>query len=62
MFTRERLANRRTILTSIATGVLIALIAGAMQFSIFHHRRSIQFDTTIFSLQNYLDNYFSQIL
>jgi len=62
MFTRERLANRRTILISIAAGVLIALIAGALQFSIFHHRRAAQFDSTISSLQNYLENYFSQIL
>ena len=62
MFTRQRSINRRTILTSIAAGLLVALISGAVQFSIFHHRRAVQFDVTISSLQNYLDNYFSQIL
>ena len=62
MFTRQRSINRRTILASIATGLLVALVCGAVQYSIFHHRRSVQFDVTISSLQNYLDNYFSQIL
>ncbi|MGL5969724.1 MAG: cyclic di-GMP phosphodiesterase [Kluyvera sp.] len=62
MFTRERLANRRTIFISIAAGLLIALIAGVLQFSIFHHRRAVQYDNTISGLQSYLDNYFRQIL
>jgi len=62
MFTRERKINRRTLFISIITGLLIALITGAVQFSIFHHRRAEQFNTTISSLQSYLNNYFSQIL
>lgn len=62
MFTRHSSINRRIVITSIVTGLLIALAAGLMQYSIFHHRRSVQFDTTITSLQNYLNNYFRQIL
>lgn len=62
MFTRYSSINRRIVFTSIIAGLLIALVAGVAQFSIFHHRRSEQFDTTISSLQNYLNSYFSQIL
>lgn len=62
MFTRHSLINRRIIMASITTGLLIALIAGVAQFSIFHHRRSVQFDATISSLQSYLNTYFGQIL
>ena len=62
MFTRHSSINRRIVLTSIVAGLLIALAAGLVQFSIFHHRRSVQFDNTISSLQNYLNNYFRQIL
>ncbi len=62
MFTRHSLINRRIVLTSVVVGLLIALAAGLAQYSIFHHRRAAQFDNTISSLQNYLDNYFNQIL
>lgn len=62
MFTRYTSINRRNLMTSIVTGLLIALVTGAIQFSFFHHRRAVQFDATISSLQNYLNNYFSQIL
>ncbi|WP_333494490.1 cyclic di-GMP phosphodiesterase [Kluyvera sp. CHPC 1.251] len=62
MFTRHSSINRRIVLTSIVAGLLIALAAGLAQYSIFHHRRSVQFDNTISSLQNYLNNYFRQIL
>ncbi|MGZ0800114.1 cyclic di-GMP phosphodiesterase [Kluyvera ascorbata] len=62
MFTRHSLINRRIVLTSVVVGLLIALAAGLAQYSIFHHRRAAQFDSTISSLQSYLDNYFNQIL
>ena len=62
MFTRHSLINRRIVLTSVVVGLLIALAAGLAQYSIFHHRRAAQFDSTISSLQSYLDSYFNQIL
>ncbi|HDG1709229.1 TPA: cyclic di-GMP phosphodiesterase [Kluyvera ascorbata] len=62
MFTRHSLINRRIVLTSVVVGLLIALAAGLAQYSIFHHRRAAQFDSTISSLQSYLDTYFNQIL
>lgn len=62
MFTRYSSINRHIISSSVVAGLMIALLAGVIQFSIFHHRRAVQFDTTISSLQNYLNGYFRQIL
>ena len=53
MFTRYSSINRHIISSSVVAGLMIALLAGVIQFSIFPHRRAVQFDTTISSLQNY---------
>lgn len=50
------------MLSSLSLGLVIAVLSGSIQFTIFHHKRAQQFDAVIFDLQNYLNNYFSELL
>ncbi|MGK0599044.1 cyclic di-GMP phosphodiesterase [Yokenella regensburgei] len=61
MFTRYFSVGRKILFTSILVGLVAAILAGGIQFSVIHHKRSEQFDTVIKDLQNYLNGYFSDL-
>lgn len=58
MFTRYLSTGRKVLLASILTGLLIALIAGSLQFMLLQKKREARFDTVIGDLHSYLVNYF----
>lgn len=62
MFTRYFSLGRKILFSSLLLGVVVALLAGGIQMMIFHHKRAEQFDIIISDLQNYLNNYFGDLL
>lgn len=61
MFTRDFLTGRKMLLTTILAGLIIALIAGGLQFMLLQQKREARFDVIINDLHSYLENYFDNL-
>lgn len=62
MFTRYFSVGRKILFSSLLLGVVAALLSGSIQLTLFHHKRSSQFDTITHDLQSYLNDYFGELL
>lgn len=61
MFTRYISTGRKVLLASILAGLIIALIAGGLQFMLLQQKREARFDTIISDLHSYLVGYFDEL-
>ena len=61
MFTRYLSTGRKVLLASFLAGLLIALIAGGLQFMLLQQKREARFDTIIGDLHSYLVDYFDEL-
>ncbi|KNC90266.1 cyclic di-GMP phosphodiesterase [Trabulsiella odontotermitis] len=62
MITRYFSVGRKIVLFSFLAGLLAAVLAGSLQYTVIHHKRTEQFDSIIKNLHNYLNTYFSELL
>jgi len=61
MFTRYISTGRKVLLASILAGLLIAFIAGGLQFMLLQQKREARFDTIFDDLHSYLTGYFHDL-
>ncbi|HHG8774211.1 TPA: cyclic di-GMP phosphodiesterase [Raoultella planticola] len=61
MLTRYPSPRRNIWLTSILIGVIVALLAGSIQFMVIYHNRAERFDSIINNVDIYLTEYFSEL-
>ncbi|WP_434639677.1 cyclic di-GMP phosphodiesterase [Klebsiella sp. I138] len=61
MLTRYLSPRRNIWLTSILIGVIVALLAGSIQFMAIYHSRSERFDSIIDNVNIYLTDYFRDL-
>ncbi|WP_148250226.1 cyclic di-GMP phosphodiesterase [Raoultella terrigena] len=61
MLTRYFSPRRKIWLTSTLIGVIVALLAGSIQFMVIYHNRSERFDSIINNVNVYLNEYFHEL-
>lgn len=61
MLTRYLSTGRKVLLASILAGLIIALIAGSLQFIVLQKKREARFDIIISDLHSYLVDYFDDL-
>lgn len=61
MFTSASSSGRKTLLTCVATGVVVALLISSLQFLMSWHKREVKYDTLISDVQHYLVSYFADL-
>ena len=61
MLTRYFSPQRKTWLTSLCVGIIVALLAGSIQFMVIYHNRAERFDAIINNVNTYLKSYFHDL-
>ncbi|ASC25780.1 hypothetical protein AM420_002972 [Klebsiella pneumoniae] len=61
MLTRYFSPQRKTWLTSLSVGIIVALLAGSIQFMVIYHNRAERFDAIINNVNTYLKSYFHDL-
>lgn len=61
MFTRYFSSHRKILFLSIVTGLLTALVLGALQFYWSYHKREVRYDTLITDVSVYMESYFGEL-
>ena len=61
MLTRYFSPQRKTRLTSLSVGIIVALLAGSIQFMVIYHNRAERFDAIINNVNTYLKSYFHDL-
>ena len=61
MLTRYFSPQRKTWITSLCVGVIVALLAGSIQFMVIYHNRAERFDAIINNVNTYLKSYFHDL-
>ncbi|CBG89055.1 cyclic di-GMP phosphodiesterase [Citrobacter rodentium] len=61
MFTRVLTSGRKIVLTSLVTGIIVAILTSSLQFLMTWHSREVKYDTLISDIQHYLDRYFADL-
>ncbi len=61
MLTRYFSPQRKTPLTSLSVGIIVALLAGSIQFMVIYHNRAERFDAIINNVNTYLKSYFHDL-
>jgi hypothetical protein len=59
MLTRYFSPQRKIWLTSLCVGIIVALLAGSIQFMVIYHNRAERFDAIINNVNTYLKSYFT---
>ena len=61
MLTRYFSPQRKIWLTSLCVGIIVALLAGCIQFMVIYHNRAERFDAIINNVDTYLKSYFHDL-
>ena len=61
MLTRYFSPQRNTWLISLCVGIIVALLAGSIQFMVIYHNRAERFDVIINNVNSYLKSYFHNL-